>query len=184
MLLNTNKTLIFPSLEYPIISSDVETWHCTCSDQWSPSGRTCSGLQLQQRTSCGSHTPSLTPSEILARYWKLHRKVWVNSTVKVLKRNLQKFKITAGNAGLIKCWQLCTDFNPSAPTFNKVGYRVDGTVFVYSEATVSTYAMKMMNAYELIPNPPASNHLTVTSKLLRYFLSPKDSSRYLNHSFP
>ena len=81
-----------------------------------------------------------------------------------------------------------TEFNPSASTFNKVGYRVDGTVFVYSEATVSTYAMKMLNAYELIPNlpppPPASNHFTVTSKLLRYFLSPKDSSRYLNHSFP
>ena len=45
-------------------------------------------------------------------------------------------------------------FNPSASTFNKVGYRVDGTVFVYSKATVSTYAMKMFDAYELIPNPP------------------------------
>ena len=102
---------------------------------------------------------------------------------------VEEFKITAGNAGLIKCWQLCTDFNPSASTFNKVGYRVDGTVFVYSEATVYTYAMKMLNAYELIPwKPPppplASNHFTVTSKLLRYFLSPKDSSMYLNHSFP
>ena len=56
------------------------------------------------------------------------------------------FWITAGDAGLIKCWQLCTGFNPSASTFNKVGYRVDGTVFVYSEATVSTDAMKMLNA--------------------------------------
>ena len=76
---------------------------------------------------------------------KINILLWVSS---------RKFKITAGNAGLIKCWQLCTGFNPSASTFNKVGYRVDGTVFVYSKATVCTYAMKMLNAYELIPNPP------------------------------
>ena len=29
-----------------------------------------------------------------------------------------------------------------------------GRFFVYSEATVSTYAMKMLNAYELNPPPP------------------------------
>ena len=29
-----------------------------------------------------------------------------------------------------------------------------GRFFVYSEATVSTYAMKMFDAYELISNPP------------------------------
>ena len=54
-------------------------------------------------------------------------------------------------------YSVVKDTRPFTPasTFNKVGYRVDGTVFVYSEATVSTYAMTMLNAYELIPNPPS-----------------------------
>ena len=44
------------------------------------------------------------------------------------------------------------------------------TVFVYSEATVCTYAMKMFNAYEImLPHAPASNNFTVTSNLLFYF---------------
>ena len=84
--------------------------------------------------------------------------------------NLKIFEIAARDAGLIKCCQLCTDFNLSASTSNKVGYRVDGTVFVYSEATVCTYAMKMFNAYEImLPHAPVSNHFTVTSNLLFYF---------------
>ena len=58
--------------------------------------------------------------------------------------------------------------------------------FVYSEDTVCTYAMKKLNANGLmLPPPPLLSIIfTATSKLLRYFLIPKDSSRYLNHSFP